>query len=124
MLCKKTIETNNYIYNFVSMTRINKKTKEKSPMRMDLEGSMIDVWDNAKNEWIWNDDATLEFKKWFGQNVGSELDQLTREETKILLNILDTERLDAILGDSGYNQDEIGLIMAKLGDKEMKDIHQ
>lgn len=41
----------------------------------------------------------------------------------IILGFLETTRLDSILGETKYDQDEIGLIMAKLGDKEMIDIH-
>lgn len=118
----KPIETNNYIYDFNKMIKISKKTKIQSPLRIDNEGMMIDFWDSKQNEWIWDDEATIAFKNNFALNSSNQTN-ITDNEKKVLLDVLDTVRLDAILEENKFDQDEIGLIMAKLGDKEMESIH-
>lgn len=49
--------------------------------------------------------------------------ELTKQEKRLLLDILDSIRIDAILEQNNMNHDEIGLIMAKLGDKMMKKLY-
>ena len=49
--------------------------------------------------------------------------ELTFREINILLDILDSTRIDSILGDNHFCQDELGLIMAKLGRDDMKSVY-
>lgn len=119
---KADVVTKNYKYYFQENIKQSLKTNEFIPLRFDMEGSMIDFWDGSQNTWIWDEEATSSFKNWFGQNLSSE-QGLTKNEKEILLNILDSERIDSINGDNKLDQDELGLIMAKLGREDMKDIY-
>lgn len=39
------------------------------PIRFDIEGGMIDTWHNDQNSWIWDDEATIAFQRWFGKEL-------------------------------------------------------
>lgn len=52
--------SNMNLYNFTTMTMINKGTKY--PMRVDTEGGMIECWHQSEGHWIWSDEATKAFK--------------------------------------------------------------
>lgn len=105
------VEDNLFVYDFRELKRKCKKTGEYTVMRIDHEGMMIDVWDSKERDWVWNKRATHQFKKHFGYN--SELN-FTQNEKKILLETLQSIKIDSVHGDNKYDQDEIGLIMAKL----------
>lgn len=49
--------------------------------------------------------------------------KLTQMEVDILLDLLRQARVDAILYENFYDQDDLGLIMAKLGEPDMIDIY-
>ena len=49
--------------------------------------------------------------------------ELNKKEIKLLLEILDSLRVDSIVGDNNLDQDELGSLMAKLGDESMKFIY-
>lgn len=49
--------------------------------------------------------------------------KLTDSEKEILLKLLDSERIDAIVGDSNFDQDDLGMIMAKFGREDMKEVY-
>jgi hypothetical protein len=49
--------------------------------------------------------------------------ELTKKEIQTSLNILDSARIDAALGDNDMDQDELGTIMAKLGREDMAKIY-
>lgn len=49
--------------------------------------------------------------------------KLTKIEVDILLDLLRVARVDAILEDNNYDQDELGLLMAKLGEPDMVDVY-
>lgn len=48
---------------------------------------------------------------------------LEESEVNILLEILDSTRIDAILEEIDLCQDELGVIMAKLGREDMKGVY-
>jgi hypothetical protein len=50
--------------------------------------------------------------------------ELDKSEVDLLLRILDTSRVDSIVGDNNLDQDDIGRIMAKLGDESMKILYE
>lgn len=73
MSIKNVILSGQYSYNFLNISNFNKKnimTGKETPLKFDLEGAMIEQWDEKQNTWVWDDEATLAFKKWFGHNIG------------------------------------------------------
>ena len=49
--------------------------------------------------------------------------KLTQQEADTLLDLLRIARVDSILDDNTYDQDELGLLMAKLGESDMIEIY-
>jgi hypothetical protein len=49
---------------------------------------------------------------------------LSKREVDLLLDILDSMRIDAILEENDLCQDELGIIMAKLGREDMRCIYE
>lgn len=49
--------------------------------------------------------------------------KLTQQEADTLLDLLRAARVDSILDDNTYDQDELGLLMAKLGESDMIEIY-
>jgi hypothetical protein len=47
-------------FNFTTMIMVSKGIKR--PMRVDVAGGMIDIWYQEIGEWIWDRDATEEWK--------------------------------------------------------------
>lgn len=50
-------------------------------------------------------------------------EELTQTEKEILLDLLDSARIEALLEENKFDPDDLGLLMAKLGRKDMIDVY-